>query len=952
MLMKIMKMKRRLFFKLRLVLFLCLLTFLPLLADNYNGAALIPVDPDVRIGRLENGLTYYIRHNRKPENQVSFYIAQKVGSVLEEENQRGLAHFLEHMCFNGTRNFPGNSLIKYLESIGVKFGANLNAYTSIDETVYNIDNVPVNVPGAIDSCLTILRDWADGLLLDGEEIDKERGVIREEWRTRQNSSSRLIERVLPEIYGDNRYGHRLPIGLMEVVDNFPHKVLRDYYEKWYRPDLQGVIIVGDIDVELIESKVIDMFSGVAMPENVAERVYFDVEDNYEPIVSVHTDKEMDVVTLMLLNKHEVCSIDHKREMEYYVHQYALSMINAMFSVRFAEILQKPDAPFINADAFDDIYFVAKTKGAFTGYADLKEESIEEGFKMLLREMFRAERHGFTISEYDRARSNYLRSVESAYNERNNTQSARLANDYIRHFIDGEPIPGLENSYKLVNSMATGISVEYINTLLDSLMSDKNWTIILLGPDKEGIEYPTRDELKSIFSQVRSERIEPYSDSLNNRPLLEYEPEGGSIKQVSKGKFGSTVLKLSNGARVVILPTEHKNDEILLTGFARGGNSLFSDSLFLNYYFLNRVVELGGVGEFSVIDLSKVLSGKKAAVSTGVGTYTENIDGYCSPKDFETMARLIYLRFTSPRKDEDAFGSFLSRTGASLLNQELLPSTALSDSLRKTMYGNHPRAAKISADMVGSLDYDLIMDLYRSRFSDAGDFTFILVGNVEIDSVAPYIEKYIAGLPRTKVRNREKDTEYTILDGRRSVVFEKSMETPVATVALIYSANCRYNAKNIVKMSMMEQIMRIVYTEQVREKEGGTYGVSTQGSVSLFPRSKSRFRITFDTDPARWEQMSGIVKDHLERFSETGPSQTDLAKVREYMLKRFEEMKKDNGFWSGALEEWYWTGIDSYSDYEKIVNKINVNDLRKFAKAMLKADNVIEVVMVGKNVQEN
>ncbi|HZK03625.1 MAG TPA: insulinase family protein [Bacteroidaceae bacterium] len=940
-------MKTDLFNKIYTTLFLMLLITLPLFADNYTNNALIPIDPEVRIGRLENGITYYIRHNKKPENQVCFYIAQKVGSILEENNQRGLAHFLEHMCFNGTKNFPGNSLIKYLESIGVKFGANLNAYTSIDETVYNIDNVPVNVPGAIDSCLVILCDWADGLLLDGDEIESERGVIREEWRTRQKSSNRMIERVLPEIFGDNRYGHRLPIGLIEVIDSFPHQALRDYYEKWYRPDLQGIVIVGDIDVDIIERKVIDLFKGILMPENVAERVYYEIEDNDEPIVSVQRDKEMDVVTLMLLNKHNVRLPQEKEDMDYFVHQYALSIINSMFSMRFAEILQKPDAPFISADAFDDIYFVAKTKGAFTGYANLKEESIEEGVKQLFYEIMRAKRHGFTESEYKRARANYIRMVESEYNERHNTQSAILAKNYIRNFIDGEPIPGFENNYNIINEIAPRISVEYINSVIDSLISNDNWTIILLGPDKEEIEYPDKEDLKLILHQVINEHIEPYSDRLDDKPLIEKEPDGGRIKRIKKSKFGTTLLKLSNGARVVVLPTEYQRDEIQLTGFARGGNSLFHDSLFHNYYFLNSVVGLGGLGDFSTIDLSKTLSGKKVALSSGIGTYTENIDGYCSPNDFEILSKLIYLSFTSPRKDEEAYESYRSRAVASLLNQEVLPSITLSDSLKKAMYGDHPRAVKIGAEMVDRLDYDLIMNMYKKRFSDAGNFTFIMVGNIEIDSITPHIEKYIATLPTTKLRNRERDTKYTILEGKRNVVFEKNMETPLATVNLIYSSNSKYNTKNIVKMSMMEQIMRIVYTEQVREKEGGTYGVSTQGSISMFPKQKSRFVITFDTDPTRWEYMTDIVIDHLERFAEHGPSERDLSKVKEYMLKHFNEIKKDNKFWSNTLKEWYWTGTDTYSNYEKIVNKITVGDLRKFAKSILKRNNVIKVVMVGK-----
>ena len=642
----------------------------------------IPTDPNVRIGKLENGLTYYIRHNALPEGQADFYIAQKVGSMLEEEDQRGLAHFLEHMCFNGTKHFPNDGLLRYLENIGVKFGTNLNAYTALDETVYNINNVPIHkVPEAIDSCLWILRDWSDGLTLGEAEIDKERGVIHEEWRTRMEATMRIYEKVLPIIYPDSRYGHRLPIGTMEVVDNFPYKVLRDYYEKWYRPDQQGLVIVGDFDVDQMEAKIKSIFSSIEMPANPAERIYFPVSDNKEPIVAIATDKEQPNVRIQYMMKHEAIPNEAKNDVNYLVLNFAKSMIGNMFNVRFEELVQQSATPpFMGAGVFDDDFFVAKTKDAFTGVAICKEDGIETAFTTLVREMERARRYGVTEGEFARAKANYLSALENAYNERSKTKNTQYASEYVRHFIDNEPMPGIEAEYAIMNQIASAIPTEAINQIMQSLMSDSNLVITVFAPEKENVAYPTKERMLELVAQVKAEDIEPYVDKVSNEPLISQLPQAGKVEKTQEGQLAIEIYTLSNGVKVIVKPTDYKADEIRMTAFSAGGNSLLPTEDIINIEVLSEVCELGGLGNFSSTDLMKVLAGKQVALTPYVNAVEEGLSGGCVPKDLETLLQLTYLMFTAPRMDDAAFESYKNRAKAALQNKELDPMNAFDDTL--------------------------------------------------------------------------------------------------------------------------------------------------------------------------------------------------------------------------------------------------------------------------------
>ena len=906
----------------------------------------IPVDQQVRIGKLENGLTYYIRQNNYPEGQANFYIAQKVGSSLEEDNQRGLAHFLEHMCFNGTEKFPGNGVIKYLEGIGVKFGGDLNAYTSIDETVYNIDNVPVSAVGAIDSCLWILHDWAGALLLENEDIDKERGVIHEEWRQRNTAQQRMMEAVAKKMYPGNRYGDRFPIGTMEVIDNFPYQALKDYYEKWYRPDQQAIVVVGDVNVDEVEGKIKSIFADLTMPENPAERVYYPIADNKEPIIALAQDKEQQYGIVYLFAKHEAIPNEAKGDMQYLILDYAKAMFAQMMGARMNELAMNPDAPFVEGMVNDGEFFLAKTKGAVNGAIIPKEGFVKEATAMLYREMLRAKRHGFTESEYARARAEYLTNLESAYNERAKVRSQRYCKEYVRHFIDNEPIPGIENEYALMNQLAPNLPVELVNQVVASLMSDSNLVVMAMLPEKEGLVHPTEAEMAQLIAEVAAEDITAYVDKVSDEPLLAQEPAGGKVVKTKEAKYGYKQLTLSNGATVYLKSTDFKADQILMNVVSKGGTALYDASETINLDQVVDVIENNGIGNFNTTDLQKVLAGKKASVAPYINLNMEGMNGNSTPKDFETLMQLTYLQFTAPRLDDEAFASYKNKMKAMLENQELDPTSALGDTLTKVLYNNHPRAINMKAADVEKTDDKRILEIYKERFANAADFSFIFTGAIDEAVAIPLIEKYIGGLPAGGKKEKYVDAKLDIQKGQIKNVFDKQMATPSATVYLVYSGKAKHNLKNYLMMSLTDQILDIIYTEEIREKEGGTYGVGTSGSITRIPKESFRLLVMFQTAPELREKLTGMAVDLLHKFAEEGPRQKDLDKVREYMLKKYTENQKENSYWANLLHNEIALDYDGYTDYEKTLNSITTDDLKKFAKSLLKQGNKIEVSMVG------
>lgn len=913
----------------------------------------LPVDKNVRIGQLDNGLTYYIRHNKLPENRAEFYIAQKVGSILEEPQQRGLAHFLEHMAFNGTKNFPGDDkglgVIPWCETVGIKFGTNLNAYTSIDETVYNISNAPIDRTGVLDSCLLILHDWSNYILLKDDEIDKERGVIREEWRSRNSGMLRVYTDLLPTIYQGDKYADCMPIGSIDVINNFPYKDIRDYYHKWYRPDLQGIVIVGDIDVDTVEAKLKAVFADVQKPVNPAERTYYPVTDNKEPIVAIGTDKEVDDPSIEIYFKQDATPDSEKNNVGYLASQYMTSMISSMLNARLSELVQSANPPFTRASSYYSDFFVAKTKEAFALSASSKADGIETALKTLLQETERARRFGFTESEYARARANYLQSLESAYNEREKTKHGSYVREYVQNFLNGEPIPGIEAEYAMMNQLAPNIPLQAMNMIMQQLVPDSNQVVIIAGPAKESLKYPTKEEVINLLKGMKDLDLQAYVDKVSDEPLMKEAPKGGKIISEKEGDiYGSTKLVLSNGVTVYVKKTDFKADEIRMKGTSLGGKSIFPDKDALNFAVMDNVIAVGGLGNFSQVDLTKVLAGKKVSVNAGLGATTENVFGTCSPKDFETMMQLTYLTFTAPRKDAEAFESFKNRMKAQLESAQTNPLSSINDSLQKAMYNNHPRVVMMKPEMVDQIDYDRILEMYNDRFKDASDFTFYFVGNIDLETAKPLIAEYLGALPAINRKETFKDTKMSIRKGVYKNEYAKEQQTPTATIVFLYSGKAPYTLKNDILLSFATQVLDMVYTEEVREKEGGTYGVNCFGDLQKYPKEQLLLQIVFQTDPAKKDKLAGIVVDELKKLAAEGPSDVHLQKVKEYMLKKYADNQKENGYWMNNLNDYFYYGMDMTEGYTDIVNSITAKDIQKFVSDLLKQGNEIEVTMTVPN----
>ena len=909
----------------------------------------IPVDPAVRIGHLDNGLTYFIRHNEKPENRVEFYIAQKVGSIQEEPRQRGLAHFLEHMAFNGTKNFPGNEkgkgIVDWCESHAIKFGTNLNAYTSVDETVYNISNVPTDNTAVLDSCLLILHDWSNYVLLEDEEIDKERGVIREEWRSRNSGLLRVYTDAQETMYPGSKYADCMPIGNIDVVNNFPYQDLRDYYNLWYHPDLQGIIIVGDINVDEMEGKVKALFSEIPKATGKPERIYYPVSDNDAPIIYIGNDKEVSTPNVQIFFKHDATTNEEKESMAYLLQTYMLSMASSMLDERFEEMTQQANPPFNGAGSDYGDYFLSKTKEAFNVTVITKADGIETGLQAALTEIERMKRFGFTASEYERARANYLQRLESAYKERNNTQNANFVNEYVQHFLNNEPIPGIEQEYSIMQQIAPNIPVEAINALVQQqLIPDNNRVVFIAVPESAVDKCPTKEQVLNMLNGMSQLQVEAYVDNVSDEPLVSDIPATGKIVKEETGMYGSTKLTLNNGVQVYIKKTDFKEDEIRMRAVSPGGTTQFDDKDKLEMEVLDDLGSIGGLGNFSQTELTKQLAGKKVTLSASVTSQRETLGGNSSPKDFETMLQLVYLRFQQPRMDADAFESYKTRMKAQLENAKANPLSTINDTISIAMYGHHPRIVMMQPEMVDKINYQRGLDMFADRFADASDFTFFFVGNIDVDAMKPLIAQYLGALPDKQRKEAAIDRKLDILPGTRVKEYAKEMQTPMATTIMVYSGKESYNLRNNVLMDFLTQALDMVFTDEVREKEGGTYGVNSYGSLNKYPHEEAMMQIVYQTDPTKKEKLNTLIDELVKKMAAEGPTAEQMQKVRDYMVKQYNDNQKENSYWISSLDEYYYTGIDFNADYLNIVNSVTAADVKAFATDLIQQGNKVTVVL--------
>lgn len=906
----------------------------------------LPIDPQLKYGKLANGLTYYIRHNDQTKDRADFYIAQRVGSMQEEDSQAGLAHFLEHMAFNGTTHFPDKDLMNYLERIGIRFGENLNAYTGFDETVYMIKDVPVTRPEIIDTCMLALYDWASGIALKAEEIDKERSVIHEEWRTRGNAQMRLWEKQFPVMYAGSKYADRLPIGKMEVVDNFKHDELRSYYKKWYRPDLQAIIIVGDIDAAKVEADLKKLFGTIPTPVNPAKRELANVPDNDDPIVSIETDKEAAQIILFLYFKHAIYPENFKNTAPEMVKDYVTQVSGLMMNERFNEITQKPTAPFVYAGSSDGKFMVAKTKDAWTVVSVAKEGHIDESLATMARETERVKTFGFTASEYDRARINVLKRYESIYNERDKRKNNQYSQEYITHFTDGGYIPGIEVEYDLIRKIAQSIPVNEINNYVSETIKDENIVIALTGPEKKGLVYPSKEELLQTFLKAQQEELEAYKETLSDEPLVsDLPPAGKIISTHTDQQFGTTVMTLSNGAKVIVKKTAFKADEINMKATAPGGKAAFGPKDFTNLKVFNEVAEVGGLGKFSATDLPKMLAGKKVASTFSLGANERNINGYVAPNDLETLFQIMYLQFTAPRVDDEAFQSYIGRMKSSLLNAERNPMYIFGDSILSVVYQNNPRQTRLTPQSLEQVNYNRIMQMYKESFTGAGDFVFSFVGNVDLDVLKPLLKKYLAVLPAKSVLSDTADKSYlSLYQGKKSVIFERQMETPKTTVANIWSGTIPYTLENSIRIMMLKQVLDIVYVEKVREEQGGTYGVGVSGSITDFPSGLTMLQSSFDTDPAKQAELNKIVIDEFNKIATEGPDLEAFNKTKENLLKKHAENLQDNKYWLAVLNNYFYKNLNIETTYQTLVEKTTPESIKSFTHDLIMQGNQVELVM--------
>lgn len=911
----------------------------------------IPLDKNVRVGKLDNGLTYYIRHNEWPEKRADFYIAQKVGSMQEEENQRGLAHFLEHMCFNGTSHFPGKGLISYLETIGVKFGIDLNAYTSYDETVYNINNVPVvTTPSAIDSCLYILHDWSHDLTLDGKEIDNERGVINEEWRSGKGAMKRFYENCFPVIFSGSRYGDRLPIGTMDVVMKFSHQTLRDYYRKWYRPDLQGIFVVGDVDVDVIEQKIKSIFSDIKPVENPAERVYFSVPDNEEPIFYAMKDKEQTNSLGGVLWKQETTPREMKSSLAYYVTNYVKSAIRQMLAMRLYEVSMNSNPPFVSASASYGRFEMAKTKDAFEMGFSFKDNGHEEALKSFYREILRAYRFGFTESEYTRQKEELKSRLERSYEQRNKIPNSSLASDYYRNFLDNEPAPDIEWEYQTLPQLVDQIPVAMINQAFQSdTLGLKNMIIYFLLPEKDNIVVPTKEDVLGYMKDVEAEDIEPYKEEISTEPLVDASTFAGSpVKKVANGPWDSKVLTLNNGIRIFLKTTDFTPQHISFEALSFGGTSQYESDEDIKALKLIQYVASGGVGEFSAVDLNKKMSGIQASCGFSLSTRDDVLSGSCVTKDVEYLLQLLYLNFTSPRRDDEAFSAVMKRYADNLRNTEMRPMTAFSDSVTKELYNNNIRVIRTKSDDVEKADYDKLLSIYKKRFDNAADFDFFFVGDFNIDSITPLLEKYIGSLPVSKNKEKVKPISMRLSKGNHSNIFQRKQETPMSYSMLFYHVPMSYNQKNMILVDALGQALDMLFLQTVREDEGGAYSVSVGGDLRDYPEKIAFVQIILPTAPEKREKMTEIILKGIEDIVNNGPKEEYVQKIREYLLRSFDEEIKTNDFWMSNIISKVRENYDFVTNYQKIVNSISSKDIQGVAKKIFNSGNKIHVSMTDDN----
>ena len=934
---------------------LCLLVTFPLTTHAQDPATTaatiglddpIPIDPQIRVGQLENGLRFYIRENDEPENRAELRLVVNAGSILEDEDQQGLAHFLEHMAFNGTAHFEKQELVEYMESIGMRMGTGLNAGTSFDETTY-ILRVPTDSLEVLETAFLILEDWAHGLSFDPEEIDRERGVIVEEWRLGQGAGARMRDAQYPILFKNSRYAERLPIGKMEVVENFDPEILELFYRDWYRPDLMAVIAVGDFDGDHVKGLIEEHFSKLTPPENPRPRTVYEVPDHEETLFAIATDEEATGSSVGIYFKQP---LQTQSTVGAYRQEIVEGFFNTMLNQRLSELRQRADPPFLSAGSSQGR--LNRGKGAYILGSSVEDGGIPLGLETILTEGERVAQHGFTGAELERVKVTALRSMERSYEGRETRSSSSFVGDYIDNFLHGSQIADIGFRYQLYQRFVPQITLQEVNGLAREWITAKNRVVMVNAPEKEGLHTPTEEELTAVFETVNAEELEPYTETVGEEPLLPDLPEPGAIvSERVMDTVGVTEWELSNGVRVALKPTDFADDQILFRAFSPGGNSLVDDEDFIPVASAGSIVNGSGLGSFNPIDLQKKLTGKVASASASISSLEESLSGSASPQDLETLFQLIYLRVTTPRVDSTVLISNQTRTLAALENMRASPAAVFGDTLQVTMTQNHPRAPLLSEEVIMATDLEACLDLYEDRFADASDFTFIFAGDLELETMRPFVEQYIASLPSLDRVESWRDVGPQPPKGVIVKSVYKGLE-PQSQSVFIFTGDFEDSRANRNDFSTMTGVLQTRLRERIREELGGTYSIGVSGSNGWRPTGSYTITILFGSDPERVEELKEVVFAEIESLKTSGPGEEDLENVKESLRRTRETNLESNSYWITQLAYSYQRGHDlaEFWAYEESIEEISIESVRTAAERYFDMGNYVQVTLYPESMK--
>ena len=902
----------------------------------------IPIDSEVKIGTLSNGLTYYIKNNNKPENKVELRLVVKAGSILEDEDQLGLAHFMEHMNFNGTKNFKKNELVDYLQSIGVKFGAHLNAYTSFDETVYILP-IPSEDPEKLEKGFQILEDWAHNALLTNEEIDNERGVVLEEYRLGKGADERMMQKYLPKVLYGSKYAKRLPIGTKENLETFDYESIKRFYKDWYRPDLMAIMAVGDVDVETLEEKIKMHFGKIPSPENPRPREIFNLPNHEETFIAIESDKEAMFSRVQIMFKDNDVSKEDKTLNEYR-HSIIESLFSQMINNRLDELRNSENPPFVYGYSYHGGTW-AKTKDAYQSFAMTSETGQLNALKTLLEENERVRKFGFNSGEFERAKKDIISRLEKSFKDKDKTESKRIIGEYVRNFLSNDPIPGIEWEYNFNKTQLPTITLDEVNNLITDYIKENNRVVVITGPEKEGVTKVTEDQITELLNTVKNTDLKPYDDAEMANSLITNLPAiGGITDMVKDEKLGTTTLTLSNGATVTYKITDFKNDEILFDAFSYGGTSLYSDEEFKATTFANRGLTEAGVNGFNKVDMGKMLSGKIVNVRPSISNISEGFSGSSTPKDFETLFQLTHLYFTALNKDDKAFSSYLNKQKAFLGNLLASPQIYFQIEMGKFMNGKNPRYTGFpTPEKLDEANYDLAYQKYKERFADAGDFKFYFVGNIDEKKLIEYSAKYLANLPTTNSKEMYKVTDYRPLSGAHEKIVEKGTD-PKSSVQIRYQGETEYNAEEAYALKSLSEVLTIKLIEKLREEEGGVYGVGARASISKIPYGWYNFTISFPCGPENVNKLKTAALAEVQKIIENGPTDEDLAKVKEAQILEHKEDIKENKFWLSLIKDVDYESKNPSEvfEFENKVTNLTKEDIQNVAKKYLTKGAIIGI----------